>query len=310
MLMSSVLDTARTRTPRRVPFNYATRAANERADRAAEAIASRAVHSPFHQDALIRGSIDARHALTPGSLDEARYALNALQREYSLRSSVRRCGRNGWKCGLAECSTCSTSRATQQRRDLMHSLTHNRTGTVLMWTATLASSPDLRGTWRALSSVISATVGGGWMKARGVVGYARVVEPELGVGGWHPHAHSLIVFRNELSDAEVETFSRALTARYLTKADRTSVQASPAGQDVRRAENVTTAVDYMTKTGVRLYGNDTASRLWAAVAAGDHDALVRVHELEQGAHRRRRWTTTGVCAPVLDFDEMLARGIV
>ncbi|WP_154096519.1 hypothetical protein [Microbacterium testaceum] len=190
----------------------------------------------------------------------------------------------------------------------MHSLTHYRTGTVLMWTATVESSPDLRPLWKQLSSTISATIGSGWMKDHDVIGYARAVEPELGAGGWHPHAHSLIVFRNELTDAEVDAFSRALVDRYLAKADRTGTHASARGQDVRRAENVSVAVDYMTKGGVRLYGNDTASRLWAAVAAGDGDALVKVHELEQGGHRRRRWTTTGVCAPVMDFDEMLAAG--
>lgn len=190
----------------------------------------------------------------------------------------------------------------------MQSLSHYRIGTVLLWTATVESSPDLRPLWKQLSSTISATIGSGWMKDRGVIGYARAVEVERGVGGWHPHAHSLIVFRKELSDAEVDAFSHQLVDRYLAKADRSGAHASPRGQDVRRAENVSVAVDYMTKGGVRLYGNDTASRLWAAVTAGDGDALVRVHELEQGGHRRRRWTTTGVCQPVVDFDEWLASG--
>lgn len=192
----------------------------------------------------------------------------------------------------------------------MHALTHNRRGTVLMWTSTVESSPDLRPTWKQLSSTISATIGSEWLKTRGVIGYARAVEVELGVGEWHPHAHSLIVFRNELTDAEVDAFSRQLVDRYVAKADRTGAHASARGQDVRRAENVSVAVDYMTKGGVRLYGHDTASRLWAAVAAGDGDALVRVHELEQGGHRRRRWTTTGVCQPVVDFDQLLAAGII
>ncbi|MDN3443730.1 hypothetical protein [Microbacterium sp. APC 3901] len=101
-----------------------------------------------------------------------------------------------------------------------------------------------------------------------------------------------------------------MRSRYLAEADRLGIAASADGQDVSLVRSLPRVVRYITKMGVRANGTDSLSRLWAAVEQGDAEALAMVHELEGAAYRRRAWTTTGVCRPLLDFDDLLRAGAV
>ncbi|MGX1701706.1 hypothetical protein [Microbacterium sp. NPDC055357] len=186
-----------------------------------------------------------------------------------------------------------------------------RFGTVLLWTATVPSMLGAAlGPLRAdLVRVIQATTGGGWLARRGVMGTARVIECKYSASGWHPHAHTMLVFRNELTPSEVVAFDVELRNRYLSKADRLDVAASAEGQDVRRYGAHSDAVDYITKERVSPHGTDSASVLWDLVRQGVADALTLVHELESGTYRRRSWAVTGVCAPPVELDSLIARGV-
>lgn len=238
-------------------------------------------------------------------------ALTEAQRIYSLRSKIRRCGQAGHRCGSALCARCSAARSGQLRRELTASLRHQK-GTAVLWTATIATRPGTgaRQAWSDLLCVLQATTRGGWLKRQGVAGSARAIEPEISEGGVHIHAHTLLIFRSEI---DAETFRRfALTARtrYLSEADRLGIAASAAGQDITLVDSLPRVIRYITKMGVRANGTDAPSRLWADVVAGDADALAAIHELEGAAYRRRAWTTTGVCRPLLDFDDLLRAGVV
>ncbi len=187
---------------------------------------------------------------------------------------------------------------------------------MVSWSATIASSPDvpIRQQWGDLLALLQAATRGGWLSRRGVVGTVRAVEPEHGPDGWHVHAHYLLVFRNELTPAEVEHFRAALLDRYFSEADRLGIHATADGQDIARTRSATAWTRYLTKGRIRRGATDVLSRLWTAVDDGDTDALHLVHDLEAGAFRRRMWTPTGVCKlseyAGLDFDDLIARGIV
>jgi len=258
----------------------------------------RGAHLFIHQDGITRGSYAA-----------LRYELNAVQREFSSRKAIRRCGRNSHDCGSAFCEVCSVARASQLRRDLMARLSPVRFGTVLVWTATVASTPSAAlGPLRAdLVRVIQATTAGGWLKRRGVIGTARVIEPKLSLSGWHPHAHTMLVFRTKLASEEIEKFVADLIDRSLDKAVALGITTSYKGQDAR-SFIPSEAVDYLTKEAVRPGGQDAGSVLWHRISRGDSDALDLVHELEAGMFRARAIVTTGVLAPPLDFDDLIARG--
>lgn len=298
-LVSIIVDAPPGELPRRVPLTPETSAQHERADRECARLLRGARSLSIHQDTV-----------TVGTAHDARYALNATQRIYSLRSKLRNCGQVGHKCGLALCAVCSTSRASQHRRNLMSALGSQHHGTVLLWTATIASTPGraLRPQWGDLSRVLAATLKGGWLKRRGVAGSARAIEPKRGTEGWHVHAHSLIVFPESKSRDDLRTFALSLRDRFLQQADRLGIDAGPQGQHVRVVTDLSIAVDYITKDRVSANGTNSASRLWASVHAGDAEALELIHEFEAGAFRRRAWEVTGICQPLLDFDDLLRTG--
>lgn len=297
--MSRLLDPVRARI-RRVPITAQQRAAHDRADR--------------HADNLVAALSTIKDAVTIGTGDNARHALTDTQRLYSIRSSIRRCGQGRHRCGGALCARCAGDRVGQQRRDLYAATSHS-TGTMLSWSATIASSPDVavRRQWADLIALLQATTRGGWLSRRHVVGTVRTIEPEHGPDGWHVHAHYLLVFQNELTPAEVERFQAELLDRYLAEAHRLGIRATADGQDIARTRSATAWTKYLTKGRIRRGNTDVLSRLWSAVDDGDADALDLVHDLEAGAFRRRLWTPTGVCKlpeyAGLDFDEMLARGL-
>lgn len=299
--MSIVADPPHRGTGRRVPFTQATRAAHERADRHADNLVA-ALHRFTIYDGITVGT-DADNS--------SRYALTDTQRLYSIRSSIRRCGQGRHRCKGALCARCAGDRVGQQRRDL-YAATEGITGTMLSWSATIASSTEasVRQQWSDLMRVLQATTEGGWLTvpSRGVVGTARTIEPEHGPDGWHVHAHYLLVFRNELTPAEVERFQADLLDRFLTKAHRLGIHATADGQDIARTRSVTAWTRYLTKGRIRRGNTDVLSRLWSAVDDGDADALDLVHDLEAGAFRRRMWTTTGACKPPIDFDDWIASG--
>lgn len=175
-------------------------------------------------------------------------------------------------------------------------------GYALMWTATIATTPGraLRQQRDDLLRLIQATTRGGWLGRRGIIGTARVIEPERSSDGWHVHAHTLLVSSNEFVRANARAFAVDLRERYLSEADRLGIAASAEGQRVETARRVSDLVDYITKGRVRPGGQDAPSALWADVAAGDADALALVYDLEAGTLRCRSWTTTGVCRPLTD----------
>lgn len=238
-------------------------------------------------------------------------ALTEAQRAYSLRSSIRRCGQAGHRCGGALCARCSAARSGQFRRELTASLRHQN-GTMVSWTPTVATRPSagLRQQWEDLLAVIQATTRGGWLARQGVSGTARAVEIEHSSAGWHVHAHMMLVFRSQLSAEDFERFALTLDSRYLSEADRLGVSAHAEGQDIQRTRSARAWTKYLSKGHVRANGEDGPARLWADVVAGDADALAAVHELEAGSFRRRMFTTTGVCRPLLDFDDLLRSGAV
>lgn len=296
--MATVADPSHPRTGRRVPFTHASRLAHERADRAA---ADLLATLSIYQDGLSRGD---RY--------KARYELNGVQRLYSLRQGIRRCFQGGRRCESALCAVCSTARASQNRRSLLDSLTTAQHGTVLLWTPTIAGEPGegLRSHWSALVEVMQATTAGGWLKRRGVSGTARAIEVEHTAAGWHPHGHILICFPKRLTRDEAREFALILRDRWIVKAAELDRHASPQGQHVALIgdSDLHRAARYITKSRIRANAADTPSSLWSSVRDGDADALSLVHELEAGSFRRRTWTTTGTCRPVLDLDDLLASG--
>lgn len=238
-------------------------------------------------------------------------ALTEAQRVHSLRSSIRRCGQAGHRCGGALCARCSAARSGQFRRELTASLRHQN-GTMVSWTPTVATMPStgLRQQWNDLLAVIQATTRGGWLARQGVKGTARAVEIEHSSAGWHVHAHVLLTFRNEISGEDFDRFALTLDSRYLGEADRLGIPAAHEAQDISRTRSVRAWTQYISKGHVRANGDDAPARLWADVMAGDADALAAVHELEAGSFRRRMFTTTGVCRPLLDLDDLLRSGAV
>lgn len=180
----------------------------------------------------------------------------------------------------------------------------------MFWTATIATTPEkgIRQAWAELLSVLQATTRGGWLQRQGIAGSARAIEPEITPGGAHVHAHTLLVFRSEIDAERFRQFALTLRSRYLSEADRLGITVSANGQDISLVRSLPRVVSYITKWGVRANGTNSASRLWAAVEQGDAEALSMVHELEGAAYRRRTWTTTGVCRPLPDFDDLLRSG--
>lgn len=181
---------------------------------------------------------------------------------------------------------------------------------MLLWTATIQKRPSVSFSEarRDLLHLIQKTAAGSWLKRRGVIGTARLIENEHPDGSWHVHAHVILVFRNSLSRDEAVVFAIQLRDRYLGKADALSIPAGKQGQHVMRGSKEG-LIRYVTKDVTRLGGYNTSSKLWEQVAAGDADALALIHEMEAGNYRKRNWTVTGVCklAQVEDFDELLAK---
>ena len=258
----------------------------------------------IYQDGVTNQSTDVRYGLR-----EAQYAFNALQREYTSRKDIKRCGQAGHKCKSLYCSACSQSRVSQQRRDLREALRLARHGTLLLWTATIRKRPsasyeDAR---KDLLRVVQKTVAGGWLKRRGIIGTARVIECEES-DGWHVHAHIVLVFRNTLTRQESVGFAVCLRDRYLAKAEQLEIAAGKKAQKIHLGSEERT-IRYVTKDVTRLGGFNTASKLWERVEGGDADALALIHEMETGTFRKRQWTVTGVCKleQPQDFDDLLAK---
>lgn len=290
--MSIIVDAPRVRPLRRAPITSETRARFERAD-AAPGLST-------IYDGIIAG----------GERDHYRVsALTEAQRAYSLRRSIRRCGQAGHRCGGALCARCSAARSGQFRRELTASLRNER-GSLASWTATVATSPSagVRQQWDDLLAALQATIRGGWLARQGVSGTARVIEISRGLEGWHIHAHILLTFRSEISAEDFGRFALTVESRYLSEADRLGIPVSANAQDIQRTRSARAWTHYLSKGHVRTNGTDTPSQLWTAVQAGDADALALVHDLEAGSFRRRMFTTTGVCRPLPDFDDLLRSG--
>lgn len=71
----------------------------------------------------------------------AKYELNGAQRELSSRRSIAQC-RRGMSCGGALCALCSPRRARRQCHQLLEALREAELGYALLWTYTVASTPD------------------------------------------------------------------------------------------------------------------------------------------------------------------------
>lgn len=174
-----------------------------------------------------------------------------------------------------------------------------------MWTATVASSPDsgLSPTWDSLDKLIRAHSARSWLTKR-ADGYARAIEVELTPGGWHPHAHTLLVFKDLLTRAEAVSLASDIVNRWLTIAHDQGVDASWAGQDVRAvpAEEIDDRARYVTKSHLLTRpsakpGTVTPAMLLRRAATGDEEAVRLWQELEDAAYGRRTWQTGGILRP-------------
>lgn len=236
----------------------------------------------------------------PGS--PSRWAAKRFQEEHSTLKSVRLCGINGHRCYGALCAPCSPRRARRHRRDLMRAVGGSNPRYALLWTATVGSTPGraLSELWSELDSIQRYMVSGSWLSRR-VDGYVRSVEVEHTPGGWHPHAHTLLVFRNELTRPEAVKLALAIRQRYLRAADLRGIAASARGQHVEVVplSELRSTVGYITKSHMMTEpsqkpGTLTPSMLLRASIAGDADAYVLWTELERASHGRRTWQRGGM----------------
>lgn len=235
---------------------------------------------------------------------EAKYARNATQRALTTRRSIAQC-RRGMTCKGSLCDRCSARRARRQRRQLLDALDSTRVRYALLWTYTIASSPDraLGPMLRDLTKLMTAVNSSGWLSSK-VDGYARVIEIERPVGGWHPHGHVLLCFQNRMTRTEARAFALTLRDRYLAAATRLGISASTMGQHVRLVpvEQIDVAVRYVTKQHVmtkpKSDGSATLSSLTMdAYTRGDADALDLLREVEGATYGKQLWRTAGICKP-------------
>ena len=227
--------------------------------------------------------------------------LRAFQESYSALKSIQRCGLNRRSCDGALCARCSSKRSRRHRRELQRALSASPPAYAMMWTATVASTPDraLAALWDDLDGLIQHMASGAWLSRR-VDGYVRSIEVERTPNGWHPHAHTLLVFRNELTRPEATKLAQDIQRRYLRAADLRRIPASAKGQHVVVVPltDLSTIVGYITKqhmtTGPsRTPGTLTPSMLLRSSFAGDADALELLNELELAYYRRRTWQRGG-----------------
>ncbi|GAA3743927.1 hypothetical protein GCM10022239_19200 [Leifsonia bigeumensis] len=172
----------------------------------------------------------------------------------------------------------------------------------LLWTATIASTPErpLGELWSDLDKLNAYMVSGSWLSSR-VDGYVRSIEIERTPSGWHPHAHTLLVFRNKLSRTDAVKLAREIQARWLRSADLRGIAASAKGQRVQVVPmgQLSTVVDYITKSHMttrssRTPGTVTPAMLLGSAYRGDADALDLLTELERSSYRRRTWQPGGM----------------
>lgn len=255
---------------------------------------------PFERPAVpVHSSLDA---LTSDSAPSPKWASKRFQERYSALKSVRLCGIGGRRCRGALCALCSPRRARRHHRDLMQAVQRSQPRYALLWTATVGSTPGraLDESWDDLERLQRYVVSGSWLSRR-VGGYARTIEVEHAPGGWHPHSHTLLVFRNELTRPEAVKLAQAIQRRYLRAADLRGIPASAQGQRVQVVplSQLSTAVDYITKTHMmtrpaRSQGTLTPAMLLRASMAGDADAYALLTELEHASYRRRTWQVGGM----------------
>lgn len=243
----------------------------------------------------------SQDVLTPDSRPPTKAELKKFQEKYSSLKSIRLCGINRHRCRSALCARCSGKRVRRHRRELMVALRTAEPAYALLWTSTIASTPNrpLGELWDELDRLQVYMVSGSWLSRR-VDGYVRVVEIECFLGGWHPHTHTLLVFTNKLSREDALKLAREIQARYLRAAGLRGIAASAKGQHVQVVplSQLSTVVDYITKSHMltgpsRTPGTITPSMLLRASYAGDTDALDLLVELERASYRRRTWQSGG-----------------
>lgn len=265
--------------------------------------ARRTVH--ISQDRLrLDSDVPLRPYLKPSSLGDElskRHLQHWLKGNTNL-SSVRACGRYNLFCGSARCAKCSGRLLKAHRQELYAALNESPAAYAILWTATVPSAPGraLEATWNDLDRLIRHMNSGGWLLRR-VNGYARAVEVELAAGGWHPHSHTLLVFRNGLTRPEAVAMALAIRARWLKAGDIEGIAPDKAGQHfccvpLRRLGDV---IGYLTKDALsgKPVGKVTGARLLRAAAAGDPSAVRLWREYQHAASYRRTWQTGGTLKP-------------
>lgn len=239
----------------------------------------------------------ANYQRTPSRAD-----LHAFQRGYSALKSVRLCGLAAHGCDGAQCARCSAKRQRRIRRRLSAALRHAEPCSALLWTSSVGHRPErpLAALWSELDATHAAVVSRGWLTRR-ADGYARAVEIERAPQGWHPHAHTILVFRNELTAGQISELARDLRARWIDSAAKLGIPASAAGFDLRPIAglHLSAAVSYLTKAHMttrptRKPGTLTPAMILRDAAAGDADALDLMHELDRASFRRRMFQTGGI----------------
>lgn len=223
----------------------------------------------------------------------------------SSLKSVRECGSYGKRCHSALCAPCSRRRARHHRQELHEALNVSPARYMLLWTSTVASSPDraLSQTWDDLDKVIRAHSAGSWLTRR-ANGYARAIEVERTPGGWHPHAHTLLVFQNAMTRADAVSLAVDIRARWLSIAHDQGIEADKTGQHVFAVPlaKVGQIVGYVGKSHLLTRpsakpGTVTPAMLLRDAATGDAEAVRLWQELESAACGRRTWQTGGLFRP-------------
>ncbi|WP_366521973.1 protein rep [uncultured Microbacterium sp.] len=225
-------------------------------------------------------------------------------RKYQDRNApsrgVRMCGVRGRMCRSARCARCSHRRAADVRARLAEALrAAPEIGPALVWTATVSHTPDraLGDVWAALDALLGAVAHRQWL-TRNVGGYARLIEIEHTAEGWHVHAHTLLVFGNDVPRSEAARTGERIVARYLDAADRLGIAADASGQDVRPF-GLSAAVGYVTKSHMTTGPTSTPGTLTPAMllqraARGDATADAMLAEIDRASRGRKLFALGGM----------------
>lgn len=238
------------------------------------------------------------------STDREKYpsqqALGTFLREVTTLRRLRDCGRYGTarRCDLLLCTRCGPR---SQRRDARKARSViGGAGSVILWTATVedGASGSLADSWNSLARAWESFSAKGWLRQQ-VDGYVRHTGITVSDRGWHPHFHTLLIFRNELLPDQVLSLRTEIPSRWVRRSSRLGTVAVDLAQDLRAPVAGRHAGGLIAYAVRQTWGHPhgvrgTPEGLLVAAARGDADALDLWHELERASHGRRFRAAAGV----------------